>query len=62
MPNLTHSFESAPVATVPAPKPPCPAEGSHGLGHVFELLLIPLIVVGYHVAITFLRLLGHRDK
>jgi hypothetical protein len=55
MSNLAHSIESVPSATIPS-------ERSRGLGRVFELLLIPFIVVGYHVAVTILKLLRHRDR
>jgi hypothetical protein len=60
MPNLTHSFEP-PLAAVPN-HPPHPVGASYGLGQVFELLMIPFIVVGYHVAVTFLKLIGHREE
>jgi hypothetical protein len=59
MPNLTHSIDSPTVA--PSANPSCPTEGPSRLGQVFALLTVPFIVVGYHVAVTVLKLAGRRD-
>ena len=73
MPNLTPTLENVPIKTagtavVGSPIPPysaptlSEAEGSAGIGQVFELLMIPVIAVGYHVAVTVLKLIGSRHR
>jgi hypothetical protein len=61
MPNRTPTLESGP-STTGHTDPPGPVTRAPGIGRVFEFLLIPLIVVGYHVAVTILKMIGHRDE
>ena len=58
---MTHSLESAPTTAVSS-HPSRPGEDSYGIEQVIALLMIPIIVVGYHVAVTVLKLIGHRDE
>jgi hypothetical protein len=61
MPNLTHALENASTTAVSS-HPSRPADGPYGIEQVFAFLMIPIIVVGYHVAVTVLKLIGHRDR
>ena len=58
MPNLTHSRPDAPP--FPATHPLDPTDERDRLGRAFALLMIPFIVVGYHVGVTVLKLVGRR--
>ncbi len=56
VPTVTPTLEPAAFATVPAK----PAEPNHDFGRTFAPLLLPVIVVGYHLAITVLKLTASR--
>lgn len=57
VPNLTHSLDSPAVATVEAPHP---TERQNGFERAFALLAGAFLAVGYHVAVTVLKLFGRR--
>jgi hypothetical protein len=57
--NRTHALESGPTLHA---EPPCPPDRARGFGRVVELLLIPFLLIGYHVAVTVLKALGHGTR
>jgi hypothetical protein len=60
MPNLTHSLDPSSVAAVTPPGHH--EEHPNRLSQVCAVLLAPFIAIGYHVAVTVLKLFGHRHE